>query len=381
MAVNYGQVAIVPKGEWNVETQYKVNNLVSYDGSSYVAKVQPPVGTLPTDTSYWQVSAAGTKKATADSLGTVMPDGTTTSVGEDGKLSVNTAQQNALGVVKGSDDITVGEDGTLAVNTTFEQATELANIIAGEAIKSVLGKVSKAIAATMSLDENALLKNMISGIDVNDGNKVPSSAYIHSLVERIGMGTALEGGFDNLTAGINSVNNNLSKAIISSDLFADYSSPTFVRWNYKTANTPYKAGLTYGQEGFALVFGSVSGWHTVISWLKGDRNMWAHYVSEGTDYGWSEYAQKSDLNSALIYRGDITGDLNRASKNGITPGYYTVGNSSTISNGPKGIAWCPFIQFYDSFHTQMIIGTTGLFVRKFAGNPAAWIDWAQYSKS
>lgn len=175
--------------------------------------------------------------------------------------------------------------------------------------------------------------------------------------------------------------NNLSKAIISSDLFADYSSPTFVRWNYKTANTPYKAGLTYGQEGFALVFGSVSGWHTVISWLKGGRNMWAHYVSEVTDYGWSEYAQKSDLNSALIYRGDITGDLNRASKNGITPGYYTVGNSSTISNGPKGIAWCPFIQFYDNFHTQMIIDTTGLFVRKFAGNPAAWIDWAQYSKS
>lgn len=217
MAVNYGQVAIVPKGVWNAETQYKVNNLVEYDGSSYVAKVQPPVGTLPTDTSYWQVSAAGTKKATADSLGTVMPDGTTTEIKEDGKLSAKTAQQNALGVVKGSDDITVGEDGNLTVNTMFEQATELANIIAGEAIKSVLGKVSKAIATTMSLDENALLKNMISGIDVNDGNKVPSSAYIHSLVERIGMGTALEGGFDNLTAGLNSVNNNLSNLFILKD--------------------------------------------------------------------------------------------------------------------------------------------------------------------
>lgn len=216
MAVNYGQVAIVPKGAWNAETQYKVNNLVSYDGSSYVAKVQPPVGTLPTDTSYWQVSAAGTKKATADSLGTVMPDGTTTSVGEDGKLSVNTAQQNALGVVKGSDDITVGEDGTLAVNTTFEQATELANIIAGEAIKSVLGKVSKAIATTMSLDENALLKNMISGIDVNDSNKVPSSAYIHTLVKRIGMGTELVSGLGDLTTGLNTVNNNLSKRFATS---------------------------------------------------------------------------------------------------------------------------------------------------------------------
>lgn len=211
MAVNYGQVAIVPKGVWNAETQYKVNNLVEYDGSSYVAKVQPPVGTLPTDISYWQVSAAGTKKATPDSLGTVMPDGTTTEIKEDGKLSAKTAQQNALGVVKGSDDITVGEDGKLSVNTAFKQATELANIIAGEAIKSVLGKVSKAIATTMSLDENALLKNMISGIDVNDSNKVPSSAYIHTLVERIGMGTELASGLGDLTTGLNTVNNNLSK--------------------------------------------------------------------------------------------------------------------------------------------------------------------------
>lgn len=244
MAVNYGQVAIVPKGVWNAETQYKVNNLVEYDGSSYVAKVQPPVGTLPTDPSYWQVSAAGTKKATADSLGTVMPDGTTTEIKEDGKLSAKTAQQNALGVVKGSDDINVGEDGNLTVNTTFEQATELANIFAGEAIKSVLGKVSKAIATTMSLDENALLKNMVSGIDVNDGNKVPSSAYIHSLVERIGMGTALEGGFDNLTAGLNSVNNNLSKAVYTDDIFITTERPTFVYWNGNTKNTPFKAGLT-----------------------------------------------------------------------------------------------------------------------------------------
>ena len=213
MAVNYGQVAIVPKGVWNAEAQYKVNNLVEYDGSSYVAKVQPPVGTLPTDTSYWQVSAAGTKKATADSLGTVMPDGTTTEISEDGKLSAKTAQQNARGVVKGSDDITVGEDGKLSLNTAFEQATELANIIAGEAIKSVLGKVSKAIATTMSLDENALLKNMISGIDVNDGNKVPSSAYIHTLAERIGMGTELS-EFSNLTAAVKSLNSDLNSTVV-----------------------------------------------------------------------------------------------------------------------------------------------------------------------
>ncbi len=294
MAVNYGQVAIVPKDEWNVETQYKVNNLVSYDGSSYVAKVQPPVGTLPTDTSYWQVSAAGTKKATADSLGTVMPDGTTTSVGEDGKLSVNTAQQDALGVVKGSDDITVGEDGKMTLNTTFEQATELANIIAGEAIKSVLGKVSKAIATTMSLDENALLKNMISGIDVNDGNKVPSSAYIHSLVERIGMGTALEGGFDNLTAGLNSVNNNLSNAGIPTvkkitDLYAIKKSG-FYCYDAGASNAPMSS-----RGGMVIANYLSDAWISLNVVPYALSKIYTNSKYNSTWTGWSESATKDDL--------------------------------------------------------------------------------------
>lgn len=304
MAVNYGQVAIVPKGVWNAETQYKVNNLVEYDGSSYVAKVQPPVGTLPTDTSYWQVSAAGTKKATADSLGTVMPDGTTTEIKEDGKLSAKTAQQNALGVVKGSDDIIVGEDGNLTVNTTFEQATELANIIAGEAIKSVLGKVSKAIATTMSLDENALLKNMISGIDVNDGNKVPSSAYIHSLVERIGMGTALEGGFDNLTAGLNSVNNNLSnydKNNVDSPIIADCNSPGVKEGtlNENSKNTPNTEGLTAATEGhLSTIFPNRAGsWNAQMALYNGKNPC---VFLRGSDTEWTKWlalATKSDLDN------------------------------------------------------------------------------------
>ena len=120
------------------------------------------------------------------------------------KISV-TATEDAPGIVKGSDDVNVGKDGALSVNTQFEQATELANIIAGEAIAQVFGKVSKAIATTMSLDQNALLKNMLSSIDVNDVNKVPTSAYIHTLVERIGMGDSLSVG-SNLTDAVNGLN-------------------------------------------------------------------------------------------------------------------------------------------------------------------------------
>ena len=376
MAVNYGQVAIVPKGEWNVETQYKVNNLVSYDGSSYVAKVQPPVGTLPTDTSYWQVSAAGTKKATADSLGTVMPDGTTTSVGEDGKLSVNTAQQDALGAVKGSDDITVGEDGKMTLNTTFEQATELANIIAGEAIKSVLGKVSKAIATTMSLDENALLKNMISGIDVNDGNKVPSSAYIHTLAERIGMGTALVDGFDNLTAGLNSVNNNLSNAGIPTvkkitDLYAIKKSG-FYYYDAGATNAPMSS------RGGMIVANYLSdSWISLTVVPYASSKIYTNTKYNNTWVGWAESATKDDLNTVLMYRGVITGDLNRGRNLVIAPGIYSIQSVSTITNGPSDFGgWGIFVQFPDNLFSQMILNSPNYIkFRKYSGQNPSWGAW------
>lgn len=197
-AVSYGHVAIVPKGVWSAEVQYEPCNLVEYNGSSYVAKLQSPIGTLPTDTQYWQISAVGAKKATSDSLGLVEPDNKTTEVDETGVLSV-----------KESTDIIKKSDGTLSLNTTFEEATELANIIAGEAIKEVLGKVSKSIAATMNLDQNALLKNMLSGEDVDDASKIPTSAFVHTLYNRIGMGTDLSvGDATNLTQAVNDLNSN-----------------------------------------------------------------------------------------------------------------------------------------------------------------------------
>lgn len=205
MAVEYGTIGILPLGEYNPEKQYDLLNAVSYDGSSYVVHTKPPVGTLPTSTAYWQVSAQGTGKATAESVGTVKPDGVTTEVSADGVMSAKTATQSTVGAVKGSAGINVSEDGGIDLNTDFKQATELANLIAGEAIAKVLGKVSKSIADVMNLNQNALLKNMLTNIDVNDPNKLPTSAYIHTLVERIGMSTELVNG-QNLTAAVNQLN-------------------------------------------------------------------------------------------------------------------------------------------------------------------------------
>ena len=210
MAVTeYGTIGIRPMGAYDPDTKYGLLNLVEYDGSSYVAHTEPPLGSLPTDTAYWQVSAQGTGKATGESVGTVKPDGVTTEVSTDGNLSVKKASQGSLGVVKGSNGIKVGADGSIDVNTLFEQATELGNIIAGEAIASVFGKIAKSIAVTMGLNENALLKNMLTNMDANDQNKVPTSAFVHKLYERIGMSEDLDIG-TNLTAVVKSLNSNLT---------------------------------------------------------------------------------------------------------------------------------------------------------------------------
>lgn len=253
--VEYGTVAVVPLGEWDETRQYEVANLVTRDGSSFIAHLRPPVGTPPTDLNYWQVSAQGTSRATMDSLGTVRPDGATIEVNDEGTLSVKTATQTTPGIIKGSSGIKIDNDSAVDVNTTFEQATELANIIAGEAIASVLGKVSKAISATMSLDQNALLKNMLTNIDINDQQKVPTSAYIHTLTERIGMSADLNVGV-NLTDAVNVLNQNLDNRIYYTKYAAALQAPN-------VNNTIYRLQVN-GRNGDLNMYVSRDGgseWH------------------------------------------------------------------------------------------------------------------------
>lgn len=200
-----GKVVVTDGGTYSASVTYEKLTFVHYNGDAYLT-LKTVKGVTPTDdgTNY-RLFCKSAVTATTSKAGIVMPDGSTISI-SNGKISAKKATQSAVGVVKGSDDINVDSNGAITVNTEFTQATALANLIAGEAIKVVLGKVSKAIATTMNLDQNALLKNMVSGIDANDGNKIPSSAFVHTLYERLGMGTDLSAGdAKNVTQAVNSL--------------------------------------------------------------------------------------------------------------------------------------------------------------------------------
>lgn len=57
-----GRVLLMPKGAYNPLTTYEMLDIVSYNGSSYIAK-GTTTGNLPTDTTYWQLSAYGGQAA------------------------------------------------------------------------------------------------------------------------------------------------------------------------------------------------------------------------------------------------------------------------------------------------------------------------------
>ena len=52
-----GKVAYLNKGMYNSETDYEINDVVSYNGSSYVSKTNENRGNLPTNSVYWSVVA------------------------------------------------------------------------------------------------------------------------------------------------------------------------------------------------------------------------------------------------------------------------------------------------------------------------------------
>jgi hypothetical protein len=56
--ISAGRVLLMPKGDYDSTTTYEMLDIVSYNGSSYIAK-GTTTGNLPTNTTYWQLSAYG----------------------------------------------------------------------------------------------------------------------------------------------------------------------------------------------------------------------------------------------------------------------------------------------------------------------------------
>lgn len=106
---------IVVKGAYNPETDYTVGDSVSYEGSSYVMYVEAIAGTIPTDTSKWQVVA---------NKGADGTDGTNGTNGTDGEDGIGITPQDIGFTLTGGTTpktLTVALDSSIAGTNTGDQ--------------------------------------------------------------------------------------------------------------------------------------------------------------------------------------------------------------------------------------------------------------------
>lgn len=123
---------LVPKGAYNAGTDYSVGDSVDYNGSSYVMYADAAAGTLPTDTTKWQVIAnKGDTGATGADSTVPGPAGAD---GADGlTVSVNSVTQVAGDISLTQDNI---PDGTTNKAYTATEQTKLAGIATGATANS-----------------------------------------------------------------------------------------------------------------------------------------------------------------------------------------------------------------------------------------------------
>jgi hypothetical protein len=188
-----GRVAIVPKGDWSAETEYKRLDEVTYNNTMFIAKKAVPKGTLPTNAEYWSKSIVGGVGAiaTKEDAGIVKPaDGL--SIAEDGTLKVSIdgatlTMDQVNNVIKLADTLKEKINGAFpAANVVNNQTTTVAGFAldARQANPNINGTLAKQISDLNGSLKNVATKNDISALNPSADIKL----YTGFSIGRLGMG-------------------------------------------------------------------------------------------------------------------------------------------------------------------------------------------------
>lgn len=183
-----GRVAIVPKGDWSAESEYKRLDEVTYNNTMFIAKKAVPKGTLPTNAEYWSKSIVGGVGAiaTTEEAGIVKPDGKSMSVDESGTLSINLdgttiTLDEAKNVIKLADTLKEKIESALQpesiVNNQITTAEGFA-LDARQANPNIDGSLAKQISDLNGSLNNVATKNDISALNPSGAIRLYSDKSI-----------------------------------------------------------------------------------------------------------------------------------------------------------------------------------------------------------
>jgi hypothetical protein len=128
-----GSTGIPWKGDWLNTTQYHIHDAVAYQGSSYIAHKEPPVGTVPTNPSYWIIMNKAADRAALDIINTVAASAS--ALGTLGSFLLGIARfvamQKEIATVASAAEVADGK--AVAAQTTANTADTTANRAGGKA--------------------------------------------------------------------------------------------------------------------------------------------------------------------------------------------------------------------------------------------------------
>ena len=231
-----GKVMVVPKGAYNANTTYEVLDLVTYNGSSYIA-LKSTKGNVPTNATYWQLHGQGYPGSAA-----------------------GVSAKDTQGMV-----VTTGSNSTVQA---------LIDAIADRVMTKLLAKT-------------AIVQTESTATD-----KVPSSAYIKQALGTINSNLESKANADTvsgLSADLINVKESLNP--LKTSLVGDINNNTagvvnIVAWDSNTASTPKSTGNTIYGNGFCLTYSLGDQWLCQLAMAVGDSHLFTRYRREGVWSGW-----------------------------------------------------------------------------------------------
>ena len=151
-----------------------------------------------------------------------------------------------------------------------------------------------------ALIDEKIAKAMMSNVQVNDQNKVPTSALAYAMQQQI---TENEEAITGLNSDLNS-RNDVSDLLAEADM--GRLGKRIVMCGMNTLNTPYKAGLTPGAEGVAYINMTNDNYGTILFIASGGDDIFCRYKNNGTWYDWGHIITNADF--AAIQYNDTPGD-------------------------------------------------------------------------
>ena len=148
MATLIGRVGIVDKGTWNSGSTYDTLDTITYNNSIYIAKQSTPAGTLPTNTTYWQLAmdSSSLQPKTMSSPVTIGGESKTTVEAAIGALNDTKANQTAISSVETtSTAVSAHAVGSYFINASGQFVKATSAIAVGDTISGSNTAVSSVV--------------------------------------------------------------------------------------------------------------------------------------------------------------------------------------------------------------------------------------------